>query len=290
MSRSLPDAVASFRGVAQCFQLLVELLVSRLPLQSSFEIELIFQMLLPGPGVLYRGVTEHGFRSGCDFDLSWLIRFRVNDRIGEVPEMALLGYIFNLIVADCSLQKRIPVDEAFALINHAFAEEVIERSPYGCCANVIKSETQPVPVAAASHAFELPQNPFFVLGFPFPDAIDQAFTAKVMAGKIFLFLQATFDDCLRGNSRMVSSRHPQRLITLHSSRSDDNVLQSVIETMPEVQRTGDIGRYHDSEWFPVWIDLGVCTFGVIPRLQDATGGICVIKPSGISFIGCLVEI
>jgi hypothetical protein len=75
-------------------------------------------------------------------------------------------------------------------------------------------------------------------------ALHERFTPEISSRSSFrgeLFL----DDVLRGDSRVIESGHPQRLVSLHASPADDDVLHGVVETVTHVQDRRDIWRRHD---------------------------------------------
>ena len=66
-----------------------------------------------------------------------------------------------------------------------------------------------------------------------------------MPVEVFFFLKFSFDNRLRGDACVIGPRHPQRVESLHAFEADDNILQGVIERVPQVERTGDIRRRND---------------------------------------------
>ncbi len=74
------------------------------------------------------------------------------------------------------------------------------------------------------------------------------FASEVMSRLILLFLQSAFDHGLGGDSGVIGARHPKRFIALHALRANHDVLQRVVQSVAEVQRTGHVGRRdHDRE-------------------------------------------
>ncbi len=65
-----------------------------------------------------RGVTQHGFRPRrCDFNIRGFTRLGIDDLVSNMPEEAFAGFVKDLVVTDGGLQKRVPIDQAFATID-----------------------------------------------------------------------------------------------------------------------------------------------------------------------------
>ncbi len=191
-------------------------------------------------------IAQHGFRPrGGNGDVRRLARLGIDHRILEMPEMALDRLVKNLVVADGRLQKRVPVHEPFAAIDFALLEEVEERLADRPGADLIEREPGPLPVATTAHLLQLADDAGFVVGFPLPDAIDQARAAQLVPAELLLAQQPSLDDRLRGDAGMVGAGHPQGLESLHPFLANENVLQRVVQGVAEVQRAGHVGRRDD---------------------------------------------
>ena len=84
----------------------------------------------------------------------------------------------------------------------------------------------------------------------FPGALDELFTAQVVSGFSFFF-KCPLNDILGCNTRMVSSRNPESVISLHAVIADDDILQSVIEAVTHVKNAGYIWRRDDDCIFDI---------------------------------------
>jgi hypothetical protein len=69
--------------------------------------------------------------------------------------------------------------------------------------------------------------------------------ANIVPSFVFRFAEVLFDRGLRPDSGMIGPGQPKHLETLHPRAACENVLDRVIEDMPEGQDTGDIGRWDD---------------------------------------------
>jgi hypothetical protein len=70
-----------------------------------------------------------------------------------------------------------------------------------------------------------------------------------------LALEVALDHHLGGDAGMVHADHPQRVLALEAGVADENVLERVVESVADVQRTGDVGRRDDDG---EGLGLGAC--------------------------------
>ena len=212
--------------------------------------------------------------------------------------MALHLLVKHLVVADGGLQEGVPVDEPLAAADEPLFEEPEERLADSPGALVVEREPHPVPVATGPHVAELPENPLLILLLPCPDPLDELFAAEIVAGEFFLLEQPPLDDRLRGDAGVVGARHPERVVALHPSRADEQVLQAVVEGVAEVEGAGDVGRRDDDrEDLSFAIALaGPCgrRFGVpvaagVPEGSAASlgGGVVVLLRQFVHGVACL---
>ena len=54
------------------------------------------------------------------------------------------------------------------------------------------------------------------------------------------------DDHLGCNPGMISARLPQNVLSLHSFLTDQNILKGIVESMPHMEATGNIGWRNDN--------------------------------------------
>ena len=84
-----------------------------------------------------------------------------------------------------------------------------------------------------------------------------------MTCQFFFFEQSSFDDRLCRNPSMVGPRDPKRLETLHPSHPDQNILQRIVQRMPQMQSARHIRRRdNDREWLfgPVGLAMKISFF------------------------------
>src|SRR5947209_7388774 len=75
--------------------------------------------------------------------------------------------------------------------------------------------------------------------------------------------QQALDDGLGGDAGVIFARHPQGIIALHAMVANQDVFDGSGDSMPKVQRAGDVGRWHtDGKGLSlsIWTRLKVATF------------------------------
>src|SRR5690606_6373078 len=99
-------------------------------------------------------------------------------------------------------------------------------------------------IGRGAETLELVHDGAAAFGLPFPDALDELFAAEratidLLGGKLAL------DDHLGGDAGMVGARLPEHVLLQHAVEADQNVLNRIVERMPDMERTGDVGRRDD---------------------------------------------
>ncbi len=181
--------------------------------------------------------------------------------------MTLDHFVEDFVIADCSLQIGVPVDQPLATIDQTFGKQIVESRAHGPSASFIEGKARAAPIATGTHAFQLAENARFVLILPLPDTLHEGFATEVMARLALDFLQPFFDDGLSRDAGMVRTRHPESFEAAHAMPADLNILQRVVECMTKMQRPGYIGwRDNDCEWLSIAPDLRMKATGGFPLL------------------------
>ena len=176
--------------------------------------------------------------------------------------------ICRFVVGNGGLELGIPVHQALAAVNEALLEQVEEGVAHGLRANRVQREALTAPVTADAQALELLGDAGFVFVFPFPDAFHQRVAADVVAGLVFVLEKALFDDCLRGDTRMVRTRNPQRVAAGLTAVAYQNILERIVECVSQMERAGNVrGRNHDRERFA--LSAGCKTVILSPGLMPS---------------------
>ena len=177
----------------------------------------------------YGGISKKRFWPGCSHrDVYWFTRLWIDHCVSYVPEIPLNFLMKNFIITDSSLEKCIPVHESFSTSNESFFKKTEKGFSYGSSALVIKCETRSVPVTTCANIPELAEDPFFVLLFPVPDALNKFAAPEIMSGNSLLLEQPTFNHSLCCYTGMIGAGHPEGKKSLHSLRPHKNILQGVI--------------------------------------------------------------
>ena len=188
-----------------------------------------------------------------------------DERIPQVPEMPLHGFMLDFIVGQYRLRGRVPVDQPFTAIDQPILEELEERAANGFDAHVVHGEPRSRPVARAAHRLQLTDNAGFIFVFPRLNPRDEFVSLEVGPAFAFFREDSLFHDRLCGDARVVGPRHPQGIVILHPAKADQDVLKGVIQGVAEMQRRRDVGRRDDDR-----VTLSVVTrmrFGVEVRMR-----------------------
>ena len=190
-------------------------------------------------------VAEHRLRPGRR-NLQRLAVGRARDGILDRPEMPLDVLVIDLVIGDGRVQVRVPVDQSLPAIDLVRLEQPEKRHADSSGADRVEREPGPLPVARTAQQPQLAQDPLLVLVLPGPDPSDERVAAEVVAGLLFLLEQPPFDHRLRGDARVVGAGHPEGVVPLHPTPTDQDVLQRIVQRVPQVQRPGDI-RWRDHD-------------------------------------------
>ena len=182
------------------------------------------------------GVTQHGFRTGGgDDDLTGA----VFQGIADVPQMAGLIHIFHFCVAKGGHTVGAPVDDPAALVDQALFVQGDKHLSHGLGAALVHGEPGTVPVAAGTQLLLLLYDPVAEAVFPVPNPLQEFFTSDIFF-RDSLFSHCLYDLRLGRNRRMVGSRKPKCFITLHSLKTNENVLQRIVKGMSHVKLSRDV--------------------------------------------------
>ena len=163
-------------------------------------------------------------------------------------------------------QRGAPVDDVIALVDEPVAPEPDEDLAYRPRKPLVHGEAFPFPVAGAAKPLELVQDDAAVFFLPHPDSLDEFFAAQVVPG-LALAGQFLLDDVLRGDPRVVHPGHPECVVALHATVARHDVLQGVVQGVPHVEHSRDIGgRDYNAERLAVTCVLGMKVMVLEPEL------------------------
>ncbi len=116
---------------------------------------------------------------------------------------------------------------------------------------------------------------------PLPDAFDQFRAPQVMSGLTLQVTDAFFNNCLRGDARVVGSGNPAGVEAAGAVLPGEDVLQGVVEGMAKVQRPGHIGRRNNhAKWWLAHSGFGREDVQAIPQIQTVFLRLARIKRLG----------
>src|SRR5208282_6803391 len=87
-----------------------------------------------------------------------------------------------------------------------------------------------------------------VFGLPLPNPLDKGLSAQLIS-VLALFCKLSFDNILSCYACVVSTGHPQHIVSGHPFPPGKYVLQGSVERMSHVKGTGNIRRRdNNAEW------------------------------------------
>ena len=85
---------------------------------------------------------------------------------------------------------------------------------------------------------------------PLPGPAQELLAAQVVPGKFFLLAQRFFHGRLRGEARVVGAGQPEHFVAGLAGAAGEDVLDRVVEDVPEGQHAGDVRRRDDDRKTP----------------------------------------
>ena len=154
----------------------------------------------------------------------------------QVVELRVLVLVDNLLVRECSLSLRVPVNHAHATIDESLLVKVAEYVDDGTRAGLVHGECCAVPIAAGTEFAELFEDDATMLVSPVPSVLEE-----LLAGKVglldALLSEAVYNLCLGSDTGMVGTWYPTCVLALHASTANENILDSIVEHVSHVEHT-----------------------------------------------------
>ena len=220
------------------------------------------------------GITKHSFRTGsCNNHFP----AAVSERIADMPQVTGLIHVLDLCIRKSGHTVRTPVDNTASLVDQALLVKRHKHFTDSAGTALVHGKASTFPVTGCAQLFLLLNDPVAVLMFPVPNPFQEFFTTQIIAGQSFL-AQFFFYLDLCSNACVVNTGHPQGIITLHTLKTDQGILQCCVHCVTHMQLTGNIGRGHNnckglcvlvacrteiSVFFPHFIDLIFYLLGLI---------------------------
>src|SRR3546814_11749089 len=83
--------------------------------------------------------------------------------------------------------------------------------------------------------------------FPLPDPGDELIAREISA-LLTLGVHLPLNHHLRGDARMISANHPQRILAAQPFITDHDILKCIVKRMADMERSGPVGwRIDNSE-------------------------------------------
>ena len=187
------------------------------------------------------GIAEHGLGTGGS---ELQVAGAVGEGIAQVPERTVFLFIFDFGIGDGSHAVGAPVDEALSTVDEVFLIETVEDFDDGFGAAFVHGEPLAVPVAGRAELLELLDDASAVLTAPVPGALEERLAADVFLRDAFFF-HGLDDLRLGGDGRVVGAGDPEGIEPFHPVIADEDVLQCIVQCMPHVELTGDVGGRDD---------------------------------------------
>ena len=201
--------------------------------------ELIFVVVFRGYG--NARVAQHGFRTGgCDHDV-FLAVDRLDQRVAQMPQVAVFLFVLGLIIGDGRGAMRAPVHDALAAVNQIVVIPIAEHLAHALGVIIVHGEVRIGEINGAAHAFDLLNDESAVLIGPVPARIDELLAADLatrdaLGGKLLVHLG------LRGDASVVRSQDPARGAAAHAVEAHEGVLDGVIHSVAHMQLARDVRR------------------------------------------------
>ena len=196
--------------------------------------------------VVFRGygnarVAQHGFGTGgCDHDVILAVD-RLDQRVAQMPQMAVFLFVLGLVIGDGRGAMRAPVHDALAAIDQVVVIPIAEHLAHALGVIVIHGEVRIGEINGAAHALDLLDDEPAVLVSPVPAGIDELLAADLatrdaLGGKLLVHLG------LRGDASVVRSQDPARGTPAHAVEAHKGILDGVIHGMAHMQLARDVRR------------------------------------------------
>ena len=223
-----------------------------------------------------RGISEHGFRTGCGNDQK---AGTIGQRIFEVIELAVFLLVDDFLIGERRFGNGAPVDHALAAFDISLVVQLYKDLFDGVAEPFVHGETLALPVAGCAEFAELPDDGSAILLAPCPDPFDELLPSEFVASGSLFFAEIFFDAAFGCDAGVVGSGEPADFIAFHSVPARENILKRIVENMPHGQDAGHVRRGdHDGIRFFIGIGLAVekaVVFPVgIPFFLDGRGFVC----------------
>ena len=166
----------------------------------------------------------------------------VDELVANIIELPLLRPRDDFLVGKRGLRRRIPIDHTPAAVDVTFAIKVDENVLNRADVIVVEGVTLARPIARSAEPLQLLDDDAAVFLGPFDHPPDEFFPAEILPRFVFRLPQILFDRGLRPDSRVIRPRQPENFESLHARAPGEDVLDRVVENVPERQNAGHVRR------------------------------------------------
>ncbi len=190
-----------------------------------------------------RRVGHDCFRpGGRDFHKSARL---FHDLIPHIVKISFLRFGDDFLIGERRLRGRVPIDHSYAAIDQLLFVKIDKNFLDGADIIVIERIALTRPIARTPEAFKLFDNDAAVFILPFQDAAKKFLSTEIVARFFFSPAEIFFDSSLRPDAGVVGPRKPEYFVTEHAGATRENVLDRIIEDMPESKHAGNVRRRND---------------------------------------------
>ena len=177
----------------------------------------------------------------------------------------MLFLINDFFVGQCRECFRIPIDHSNSSVYQTFLVQIAKHFDDTFRTFFVHGERCSVPITRSTEFFQLFENDSTVFVSPVPSMFEKFIPCQIT---LFDPFRCQFGNhfCFGGNGSMVSSGHPAGIFTLHSSTTNQNVLNRIVKHVSHVKNTGNIGRRNDNGIRFAFIGFGMEEFVFQPIL------------------------
>ena len=194
----------------------------------------------------YAGITKHGFRTGSSYLNVFVLALNL---IANMPQMTGLSFMLHLNIRNSGVAIWAPVGNAGSLINQALFIKADKNLTDSLGTALVHSKTLSIPIQRGTQGTKLAHNTAAKLFLPIPNSLQELLSAQFIAIGAFC-PQSTLYLGLSSYTSMVTTRHPQGIVALHTAPANQNILQSVVQCMAHMELASYIWRWDNNAiWF-----------------------------------------
>ena len=186
----------------------------------------------------HTGIAEHGLGPGSGHHH---VARAIGIGIAHMVELALGVLVLDLVVGQGCLAAGAPVDNIVAFVDQAFLEQTDKDFAHRLRQALIHGKSLALPVAGRTEFLQLVDDRAAFFLPPLPNFVDKGLAPQLVPA-FTLACQLPFNDILGGDTGMVRSRNPHGVIPAHTVITGQDILQSVVEGMTDMQHSCDVRR------------------------------------------------